>query len=100
MGEGTKGKSVKQPPHSSLQPCDRAAVAYRSEDPLENLKIRVQLKNLSGPTKVSERQPEPQPEPEAEDQLPEGEQEAEEGEDGEEDEDAEPEPVRWLSATV
>ena len=70
-------------------------MAYRSEDPLENLKIRIQLKSLSVPAKAT---PEPQPEqePEAEEAPEQG------GEDNEEDEeaneDAETEPVRrrWL----
>ena len=84
-------------PQPSLRPCDRAAVAYRSEDPLENLKIRVQLKSLSAPVKAT---PEPQPEqePEAEEAPEQGEEDDEDEAGNEEDEeaneDAEPEPVR------
>ena len=76
-------------------------MAYRSEDPLENLKIRIQLKSLSVPAKAT---PEPQPEqePEAEEAPEQGgednEDEADNEEDEEANEDAETEPVRrrWL----
>ena len=82
----------------SLRPCDGAAVAYRSEDPLENLKIRVQLKTLIGgyPSKAHpELQPEREPEPMAAEGDDDDEDNDEEDGDGEEgNEDAEPEPVR------
>ena len=72
-------------------------MAYRSEDPLENLKIRVHLKSLTARAKVPTD--EPQPEPEAEEANAEeggAENEDDAGDEGgEADEDAEPEPVRW-----
>lgn len=87
-----KGAKQAQP---SLRPCDRAAVAYRSEDPLENLKIRVQLKSLSVQSTV---RPEPQPrEPKTGEDRDEGEDnedEASNEEDNEANADLEPEPVR------
>ena len=95
---GAKKKRAEKQAAPSLRPCDRAAVIYRSEDPLENLKIRVQLKSLSPPTKVAdEPQPEREPEAEkakAEDDGAENEDDAG-GEEEEADEDVEPEPVRW-----
>lgn len=96
---GAKKKRTEKQAPPSLRPCDRAAVAYRSEDPLENLKIRVQLKSLSGPAKASADEPQPEREPQAEEANAEeegAENEADAGDEGgEADEDAEPEPVRW-----
>ena len=94
MGEGAQTKAKKKQPQPSLRPCDRAATAYRSEDPLGNLKIRVQLKSLSVPTNS---EPQPEREPAAEEQPNanednEEEEEAEQGEDPIEDaQDPQPE---------